>query len=81
MFVWVFHRISGLLLILLIGFKMYTGFGTAGSLGEDVVPYWTTLHSNLGAGRSRATRVTEDTVCAQQCWALYSPCLGQPGSS
>ena len=48
MFVWVFHRISGLILIFLIGFKMYSGFGVAGALGEDVVPYWTTLHSNLG---------------------------------
>jgi len=49
MFVWVFHRISGLALILLIGFKMYSGFGVAGALGEDVVPYWTKLHSNLAA--------------------------------
>jgi succinate dehydrogenase/fumarate reductase cytochrome b subunit len=49
MFVWVFHRISGLILIVLISFKIYSGFGTVGSLGEDVVPYWTTLHSNLAA--------------------------------
>jgi len=49
MFVWVFHRISGLILIFLIGFKMYSGFGVAGAFGEDVVPYWTQLHSNLGA--------------------------------
>jgi len=49
MFVWVFHRISGLGLILLIGFKMYTGFGVAGALGQEAVPYWTKLHSNLAA--------------------------------
>ena len=47
MFVWIFHRISGLILILLIGFKMYSGFGVAGSMGEDKIPYWTELHSNL----------------------------------
>ncbi len=47
MFVWVFHRISGLILILGMGFKIYSGFGVAGSFGEDVVPYWTALHSNL----------------------------------
>ena len=47
MFVWVFHRISGLILILLMGFKIYSGFGVTGSLGEDVIPYWTDLHSTL----------------------------------
>jgi succinate dehydrogenase/fumarate reductase cytochrome b subunit len=47
MLVWVFHRISGLILIVLMGFKIYSGFGTAGALGEDIIPYWTDLHSNL----------------------------------
>ncbi len=47
MFVWVFHRISGLILILLMGFKIYSGFGVTGALGEDVIPYWTDLHSTL----------------------------------
>ena len=47
MFVWVFHRVSGLILILLIGFKIYSGFGVAGSMGEEVIPYWTELHSSL----------------------------------
>jgi len=47
MFVWVFHRVSGLILILLIGFKIYTGFGTVGRFGQDVVPYWTVLHDNI----------------------------------
>ncbi len=47
MFVWVFHRVSGILLIFLMGFKIYTGFGVAGAFGEDVVPYWSNLHSNL----------------------------------
>jgi succinate dehydrogenase/fumarate reductase cytochrome b subunit len=47
MFVWVFHRISGLVMIALFGYKIYTGFGTAGALGKDVIPYWTNLHSNL----------------------------------
>jgi len=44
MFVWVFHRVSGLLLILLIGLKIYSGFGVVGRFGTDVVPYWTMLH-------------------------------------
>jgi len=48
MFVWVFHRISGLILIVLMGFKIYSGFGTVGRLGEDMMPYWTQLHNNLG---------------------------------
>ena len=47
MFVWVFHRISGLIMILLFAFKIYSGFGTVGQFGEDVVPYWTELHNNL----------------------------------
>jgi len=46
MFVWVFHRISGLILILLIGFKIYSGFGVVGKFGQDVVPAWTKLHDN-----------------------------------
>ena len=46
MFVWVFHRISGLVLILLIGFKIYSGFGVVGKFGQEVVPYWTVLHDN-----------------------------------
>ncbi len=47
MFVWVFHRISGLIMILLFGYKIYSGFGAAGALGQDVVSSWTKLHSNL----------------------------------
>ena len=47
MFVWVFHRISGLVMIALFAFKIYSGFGTSGALGKDVIPYWTKLHSNL----------------------------------
>ena len=49
MFVWVFHRISGLILILLIGFKIYSGFGVVGKFGQDVAPYWTKLHNNTAA--------------------------------
>lgn len=47
MFVWVFHRVSGIVLIFLAGFKIYSGFGVGGALGEDAVPYWSNLHSNL----------------------------------
>jgi succinate dehydrogenase/fumarate reductase cytochrome b subunit len=47
MFVWVFHRISGLVMIALFGFKIYSGFGSAGAMGQDAIPSWTKLHSNL----------------------------------
>ena len=47
MFVWVFHRISGLVMIVLFAIKIYTGFGAVGDLGKDAIPYWTKLHDNL----------------------------------
>ena len=53
MFVWVFHRISGLVMILLFGYKIYSGFGTAGALGKDVIPYWTNAAQQSGSGHGR----------------------------
>lgn len=45
MFVWVFHRISGAILILLIGFKFLTGFGIDKHFGQESVEFWRTLHN------------------------------------
>ena len=47
MFVWIFHRISGLILILLIGLKMYSGFGMTGCMGRDVIAFWGRIHVSL----------------------------------
>lgn len=46
MFVWVFHRISGVVLILLIGFKFLTGFGIDKHFGQESVEFWRALHNN-----------------------------------
>ena len=46
MFVWVFHRISGVILILLIGFKFLTGFGIDKQFGQESVEFWRALHNN-----------------------------------
>ena len=49
MFVWVFHRISGVILILLIGFKFLTGFGIDKHFGQDTVEFWRALHNNTAS--------------------------------
>jgi len=44
MFVWVFHRVSGLLLIVLLGLKFFTSFFL---MTKDQKPDWAlVLHSN-----------------------------------
>jgi succinate dehydrogenase/fumarate reductase cytochrome b subunit len=44
MFVWVFHRVSGLLLIFLLGFKFFTSFFL---MTKDQKPDWAlVLHTN-----------------------------------
>ena len=45
MFVWIFHRISGLLLILLLGVKLFTAFFL---MTRGTKPDWAlVLHTNL----------------------------------
>lgn len=46
MFVWLFHRISGVILILLIAFKFLTGFGIDKHFGQESVEFWRALHNN-----------------------------------
>ncbi|HID75935.1 MAG TPA: hypothetical protein EYP56_08060 [Planctomycetaceae bacterium] len=44
MFVWIFHRISGLLLILLMTFQLVTGFYQASASGDPLVQTMADLH-------------------------------------
>ena len=44
MFVWVFHRVSGILLFFLIGFQLFTGFYQASTSGEPFVKTMADLH-------------------------------------
>lgn len=44
MFVWVFHRISGVLLIGLLAVQLFTGFFQASSSGEEAVRTVAALH-------------------------------------
>lgn len=48
MFVWVFHRISGVLLIFLLSFQLFTGFFQArsGSSNTALVETFAGLHKN-----------------------------------
>lgn len=46
MFVWVFHRISGLLLILLVGLQIVTGFSQANSTETDIAQVAAKLHNH-----------------------------------
>ena len=46
MFVWVFHRISGILLIFLLGFQLCTGFFQASSSNQDMVKTMADLHEH-----------------------------------
>ncbi|CAK0773978.1 conserved membrane hypothetical protein [Gammaproteobacteria bacterium] len=44
MFVWIFHRVSGLILILLIGFKIITGYGILGYFGNSSIAAMRDFH-------------------------------------
>ena len=45
MFVWVFHRVSGVLLIVLLGLKFFSGFGLGEHFGPEAVESFRTLHN------------------------------------
>jgi len=45
-FVWIFHRISGLLLIVLIGFQLFTGFFQASKSSSELVITFAALHKH-----------------------------------
>ena len=44
MFVWIFHRISGLLLIALLSFQLFTGFFQASDSNSALVETFADLH-------------------------------------
>ncbi len=44
MFVWVFHRISGLVLIFLLSFQLFTGFFQASTSNDATVAMFADLH-------------------------------------
>ncbi len=44
MFVWVIHRVSGLILIALLVTKILTGFALSGRWGEDLAETCTLIH-------------------------------------
>ena len=46
MFVWIFHRISGVLLIFLLGFQLFTGFFQASHSDSDWVRTFAGLHKH-----------------------------------
>ena len=46
MFVWLFHRISGVLLIFLLGFQLFTGFFQASESSSDLVKTMAGLHKH-----------------------------------
>jgi len=43
-FVWIFHRITGVLLIFLLGFQLFTGFYQASSSNQEFVVVIADLH-------------------------------------
>ncbi len=47
MFVWVFHRVSGLLLILLLSIQLSTGFFQASTSNSDLVATMAGLHKHV----------------------------------
>ena len=47
MFVWVFHRVSGLILILLITFKIITGYGILGHFGTNISTLMREFHRSV----------------------------------
>ena len=44
MFVWIFHRVTGVLLIFLLGFQLFTGFYQASSSNQEFVAVIADLH-------------------------------------
>ena len=46
MFVWVFHRISGLVLIFLLSFQLFTGFFQASASNAELVETFARLHKH-----------------------------------
>jgi len=47
MFVWIFHRVSGLILIFLIGFKIVTGYGILGRYGTPPIETMRAMHRSV----------------------------------
>jgi succinate dehydrogenase/fumarate reductase cytochrome b subunit len=47
MFVWVFHRVSGVLLILLLALKFVTGFALDKQFGQNSIETFRSLHNNV----------------------------------
>jgi succinate dehydrogenase cytochrome b556 subunit len=45
-FVWLFHRISGVLLIFLLGFQLFTGFFQASASSSELVKTFAGLHKH-----------------------------------
>lgn len=46
MFVWIFHRISGILLIFLLSFQLFTGFFQASTSNQAAVVVLADLHKH-----------------------------------
>ena len=47
MFVWIFHRVTGAMLIFLLVFQMFTGFFQASSSNMDLVKTVADLHKHI----------------------------------
>ncbi len=47
MFVWIFHRVSGLILMVLIGFKIVTGYGILGRYGAPSIESMRLMHRSV----------------------------------
>lgn len=47
MFIWIFHRVSGVILIVLMGIKIATGFGIMGRFGAGAIEPMRALHREL----------------------------------
>ncbi|MDP3788827.1 MAG: hypothetical protein Q8R48_00310 [Candidatus Omnitrophota bacterium] len=47
MFVWIFHRVSGLILMVLIAFKIVTGYGILGRYGSPLIESMRLMHRSV----------------------------------